>query len=131
VCLARLNKTRRKGQAAYQFVVLRGVVLKSPAITGEVQEQELTETPSVREPHYQPKRASSRPVRHLRCVVLERPNGSASPGTAIVQDLKRQRPRYIDIDIADIRITIAAENLLRSPETSSNRVRRGWNVRLR
>jgi len=27
---------------------------------------------------------------------LEKPNGSASPETAIVQDLKGQRPRYVE-----------------------------------
>jgi len=43
-------------------VVSRGVVLEIPAITVEVREQHPNETPSAREPHYQPERASSRPV---------------------------------------------------------------------
>jgi len=70
--------------------------------------------------------------RHLGGVVLEKPNGSASPRTAIVQDLKGQRLRYIQpsskheqttstatsVDITDSHITIAAEKSLRSAGTS-------------
>jgi len=44
--------TWREGPAFDRFGVSRGVVLaQSPAITGEVAEQQLTETPSAREPH--------------------------------------------------------------------------------
>jgi len=40
---------------------LRGVVLKSAAVTVEVPEQQMTETSSARKPHYKPGRMSSRP----------------------------------------------------------------------
>jgi len=42
-------------------------------------------------------------LRQLRSVVLNRPNGSASPGTAIVQNLKEQRSRYIEPAATKIR----------------------------
>jgi len=41
---ARLSKTWREERAVDRFLVSKGVVLKSPAITGEVPEQQLTET---------------------------------------------------------------------------------------
>jgi len=43
-------------------MVSRGVVRESPAVTGEVPEQQLTETSCAREPNYEPGNASSRPV---------------------------------------------------------------------
>jgi len=48
-----------------------------------------------REPATSQKGRAVERLRHLECVFLEKPNGSASPGTAFVQDLKGQRPRYI------------------------------------
>jgi len=62
VCLARLSRTCREERAVDRFEVSRSVVLESPAIIGEVPEQQLTKTPSAREPHFQPERESSRPV---------------------------------------------------------------------
>jgi len=41
---ARLSKTWREERAVDRFLVSKGVVLESPAITGEVPEQQLTET---------------------------------------------------------------------------------------
>jgi len=83
VCLARLRRTYREGRAVDRFVVSRCVVLETPAITGEVPEQQPNKTPSAREPHYQTERASSRPLKAFK-----------RPGA--VQDLKTQRPRYIE-----------------------------------
>jgi len=56
------SRTWREERAVDQFVVSGGVVLESPPITGEVPEQQLIESPSAREPHYKPERASSRPA---------------------------------------------------------------------
>jgi len=39
-----------EGRAVHRFAVSRGLVLESPAITGEVPEQQLTETSSVKLP---------------------------------------------------------------------------------
>jgi len=41
---ARLSKTWREERAVDRFLVSKGVVLESPAITGEVPEQQLPET---------------------------------------------------------------------------------------
>jgi len=42
-------------------------------------------------------------LKQLGGVVLNRPNGSASPGTAIVRNLKEQRSRYIETAASKIR----------------------------
>jgi len=113
----------------------RAVDRSSPAITGEVPELE-------NQPTSQSGRAVDR-LRSSRGVVLERPNGSASPerrstktsrGRDHDTDTAQRTLAATSADIIDSHVTIAAENSLRSAEpsrTSGNRVRLGWIVRLR
>jgi len=105
-----------------------GVVLESPAITGEVPEQELPKTS-------QEGRAID-PLRHSSGVVLKKPSGLASPGTAVAQGHARQEtargPRQRPADITGSHVTIAARSSLGSPEasrTSSIRVKPGGPAR--
>jgi len=58
MCLAQFSRSWRNERAVDRFVVLKGVILESPAVTGEVHEQKPTEIPSAREPHYQPEEAT-------------------------------------------------------------------------
>jgi len=46
-----LGGTWHEERAVVPFVVSKGVVLESSAITGEVPEQQMTEDPSARKPH--------------------------------------------------------------------------------
>jgi len=94
-------------------VVSRGVVLDSLAITGDVPEQQHSKIPSAR----------NAKLSHSKGVVLEEPNCSASPGTAVAQGHERQETAQrtsaaTPADITGSNVTIAARSSLESAGAS-------------
>jgi len=104
-------------------VVLRGVSQESPAITGEVPEQQLPKTPSARASNYQSGRASDRPVEAFKRRCPGEAQRFSKSGTAVVQGHARQKKAQrtstaTPADITGSHVTMAAQRSLGSAGTS-------------
>jgi len=97
---------------------------------GHQESPNVAKTPNVRTRTTSQEGQAIDPLRHSKDVALEKPNGSASPGTGVVQGHARQETAQrtsaaTQVDITGSHVTIAARSSLGSVGTSRTlRIRR-------